>query len=52
MENVLTAITGLGTSVAQNGLSAVVNLLPVMATLTAGLIVANIGRRIVVRFAR
>lgn len=52
IDNVVTAIEGMGSSVASNGLAVITALLPVLAPITAAVIIANLGRKVVVRFAR
>lgn len=52
IDNVVTAIEGMGSQVASNGLGVITGLLPVLAPLTAAVIIANLGRKVVVRFAR
>lgn len=49
---VVSSITNLATTVQTNGLTVLANVLPVVGTLMAAIIVANVGRRVVVRFAR
>lgn len=52
LDSVITAITAMASSVQTTGLTVLTNVLPVLATLTAGIVVANIGRRIVIKFAK
>lgn len=52
MEAVVTAITNMGTSIANTGLDVIANVLPVVAPLTAAVVVANLGRKVILRFVR
>lgn len=52
LDSVVTAITAMASSVQTTGLTVLTNILPVLATLSAGIIVANVGRRIVIKFAK
>lgn len=51
MEGVITAITGLATTVQTNALSVIAAILPVLAVVVAAIIVANLGVRLVKRFS-
>lgn len=51
MDAVTTAITGMATSVQTAGLEVIANILPVLATLIAAIIVARLGYKLVKRFA-
>lgn len=51
MEAVQTAITGMATSVQEAGLTTLGNVLPVLATLLAAMIVARLGYKLVTRFS-
>lgn len=51
MEAVITAITGLATTVQTNALAVIAAVLPVLATVIAAIIVANLGYRLVKRFS-
>lgn len=52
MEAVITAITGMATTVQTNALSVLAAVIPVLATVVAAVIVANLGFRIVKRFSK
>lgn len=52
MEAVITAITGMATTVQTNALSVISGILPVLATVIAAIIVATLGVRLVKRFAK
>lgn len=51
MNSVITAITGLATTVSTNALNVIAAILPVLATVIAAIIVANLGVRLVKRFS-
>lgn len=51
MESVLTAITGMATTVQTNALSVIAAVLPVLATVVAAIIVAQLGYKLVKRFS-
>lgn len=52
MEAVVTAITGMATTVQTNALSVISGVLPVLAVVIAAIIVANLGVKLVRRFAK
>ena len=52
MEAVITAITGMATTVQTNALSVIAGILPVLATVIAAIIVATLGVRLVKRFSK
>ena len=49
MQDVITAITGMATTVQTNALSVIAGVLPVLATVIAAIIVATLGVRLVKR---
>ncbi len=51
MAAVITAITGLASTVADNALAVIAAVLPVLATVIAAVIVAKLGVRMVRRFS-
>ena len=51
LADVITAITGMASTVATNALSIIAGVLPVLAPVVAAIIVANIGIRLVKRFS-
>ena len=52
MADVITAITGMATTVQTNALSVIAAVLPVLAVVIAAVIVATLGVRMVKRFAK
>lgn len=52
MDSVITAITGMATTVQTNALSVISGILPVLATVIAAVLVATLGVRLVKRFAK
>lgn len=52
MDSVISAITGMATTVQTNALSVISGILPVLATVIAAIIVATLGVRLVKRFAK
>lgn len=52
MSDVITAITGMATTVQTNALSVIAGILPVLATVIAAIIVATLGVRLVKRFSK
>lgn len=52
MDAVITAITGMATTVQTNALSVIGNILPVLAVVIAAVIVAGLGVKLVRRFAK
>lgn len=52
MDSVISAITGMATTVQTNALSVISGILPVLATVIAAVIVATLGVRLVKRFAK
>ena len=52
MEAVITAITGMATTVQTNALSVLAAVIPVLATVVAAVIVANLGFKLVKRFSK
>lgn len=51
MADIITAITGMATTVQTNALSVIAAILPVLATVVAAIIVARLGYRMVKRFS-
>lgn len=52
MDAVISAITGMATTVQTNALSVISGILPVLATVIAAVIVATLGVRMVKRFSK
>lgn len=52
MESVITAITGMATTVQTNALAVIAGVLPVLATVIAAIIVATLGVKLVRRFSK
>lgn len=52
MDAVITAITGMATTVQTNALSVISAVLPVLAIVVAAIIVAQLGVRLVKRFSK
>lgn len=52
MSDVITAITGMATTVQTNALSVIAGVLPVLATVIAAIIVARLGVRLVKQFGK
>lgn len=52
MSDIITAITGMATTVQTNALSVIAGILPILATVVAAVIVATLGYRLVKRFAK
>lgn len=52
MDAIVTAITGMATTVQTNALSVISAVLPVLAVIISAIIVANLGVRLVKRFSK
>jgi hypothetical protein len=52
IDTIVTAVQGMAASVQSGALNAIDGILPVVAPITAAIIVANLGRRLVIRFAK
>lgn len=52
IDTIVQAVNGMAASVQSGCLNAIDGILPVVAPITAAIIVANLGRKVVVRFAR
>lgn len=52
MSDIITAITGMATTVQTNALSVISGILPVLATVVAAIIVARLGYRLVKQFSK
>ena len=52
MNETVTAVTGMATTVANSGISVIAAVLPVLATVIAAIIVATLGVKLVRRFSK
>lgn len=52
MDTITTAVTSMAQTVADNGLSVIAAVLPVLATIIAAIIVAQLGVKIVKKFGK
>lgn len=52
IQSVVTAVEGMASTVASNALGMIQNMLPVLAPVTAAVIIATLGRKLILRFAK